>query len=145
MGVQITGIDRLLASFDRYSDGFKQTAKRAVEEARPILENGMKSALASAVAGHPAKQKLSTGDLVGSVKGTDVKENEWGMYSVVRPTGRNRHGVRNGMVAGMLEYGTSKMAPSSWREASKSNSEAACVSKMESVIQEAIDECFGGD
>ena len=142
MAINVTGLDKLLAAFDEYTNGYKEMAKEAVEKTRPIGENGMISAISAAVAGHQAKEKLSTGDLVGSIQATEVNENDLGFYTVVRPTGRNRHGTRNGMVAGMLEYGTSKMAPSSWREASKSNCESGCVKAMESVVEKKIKEVF---
>ena len=144
MAVTIEGFDNLIRSFDRYTDGYKEMAKEAVETARPLSEAGMKSALSSAISGHATKGgRMSTGSLVGSVQATPVKENDLGFYSVTRPTGRNAHGERNGAVAAYLEYGTSKMAPSSWREASKNNCEAQVVKAMEDVINNKIEECFG--
>lgn len=142
MAISMNGLDKLQSSFDRYTENYRNMAMKALKEAIPIGEQGMKNAMNAAIANHDAVEHLSLGDMVASVEASEIKENNLGYYTVIRATGRNRHGTRNAEVAGMLEYGTSKMNPSTWREASASGIESKVVKTMQDVIDEEIAKWF---
>ena len=56
---------------------------------------------------HARKHKYS-GSMIKSIKSTGIKRNKNGKYLVVRPTGKDKDGVRNMEKMAYLEYGTIK-------------------------------------
>ena len=46
-----------------------------------------------------------------SIKPTKPKKNRWGHFIVIRPTGKDKKGVRNMEKLVYMEYGTSKQSP----------------------------------
>ena len=73
-----------------------------LEESVPILESSVKKQYMK----HKDK-----GDLVKSVKKTGANRNKYGYYICVRPTGKDRKGVRNMEKAAILEYGVEGRQP----------------------------------
>ena len=70
-------------------------APMMLEEAAPILEQEIKSR---------ASAHRDTGDMVRSIKPTKVKNNDSGYYISVRPTGKDKKGVRNMEKMAYLEF-----------------------------------------
>lgn len=77
-----------------------RVAKAMIDAATPTLVRNVKKELAS---------HRRTGDMVNSVKQTRASKykNGSGYYGVVRPTGKDRNGVRNMEKLAHAEYGTS--------------------------------------
>ena len=59
---------------------------------------------------HAVKHE-DTGDLIESVKKTGAQRNQNGYYICVRPTGKDRKGVRNMEKMAALEYGVDGKQP----------------------------------
>lgn len=78
---------------------------KAVKKAAPIVENAMKEELSKH---HRAEKDPTYGEMVESVKATEPKINEYGVFSFVRPTGTDTKGVRNMEKLAYLEYGTAR-------------------------------------
>lgn len=70
-----------------------------IKAAEPVMIESLRS--------HAQKHKYS-GTMIASIKSTGVKQNKLGKYLVVRPTGRDKNGVRNMEKMAYLEYGTYK-------------------------------------
>ena len=82
-----------LAEVNRY-------APKMIEEALPIVRDKLKSKIDHE--GH-----VVYGDLIKSIKCSDIKETSTGYIGHAFPSGTNREGVRNAEALVYLEYGTS--------------------------------------
>lgn len=97
VGFKIDGVDELIQDLGSI-DGEKM-AYKMLEEATPVVEKAVKR--------HASAHKR-TGDMHKSIKSTGVKQSkDGGLYTVVRPTGKDKKGVRNMDKAMYLEFGTS--------------------------------------
>lgn len=133
MAIRAEGFDDMLRKLERLSDRGKveEIAKKAVSAAEPKLLESTKSAVAAAEQG-----PYSTGSVSASVSATGAKVNEYGVYTVARPTGRDNKGVRNAQKAAMLEYGVpGHLNPRPWRAKAAGTVEDACVKTMEDVLK----------
>ena len=102
-------------------------APKMIDEAMPILERNLKDEL--------VKHK-DTGDMLDSVKKTKPKKQKNGGYfACVRPTGKDRKGVRNTAKLAHAEYGTSKQAPTPILTKAIKDSESAVYKKMQEVFE----------
>ena len=133
MAIKSEGFDDLLRKMEKLSDRgqVEQIAKKAVSAAEPILTGSVKSALASAEQG-----PYSTGSASASTSPTGAKINEYGAYTVVRPTGRDNKGVSNAKKAAMLEYGVpGRLNARPWRARAAESVKGSCVQTMEEVVK----------
>ena len=132
MSLEVNGMLDVLKKLDKLSDRsqVEGIAKKAVAAAEPINEAAMRSAIASSEYG-----PYSTGEVSASVSSTDVTVNEWGVYAVAKPGGRDRKGVRNGERAAYLEYGTSRMPARPWRARAVAAATGPCVEVMKGIVE----------
>jgi len=93
--------DIVLKELDRSAD-VDSWGPKALEEASVILEQNIK---------RRASTHDRTGAMSGSIKPTKPKKNRWGHFIVIRPTGKDKKGVRNMEKLVYMEYGTSKQSP----------------------------------
>jgi HK97 gp10 family phage protein len=107
----------------------ERVAPKMIDEAMPILAENVKKEL--------SKHKR-TGDMVGSVKKTKANKNKYGYYAVVRPTGKDRHGVRNMEKLAHAEYGTSKQQPTPILTKAIKDSEPAVLKKMQETFEREV-------
>lgn len=130
--IEYDGFDEVLKKLDKLSKKSEvdEIAKKAVDQAKDIVANSMRSALSSSEYG-----PRSTGSIAASVKPTESKINSYGAYSVARPTGRDARGMRNGEKAAYLEYGTPHMAARPWRGRATSSAEGPAKTAMENVLR----------
>jgi HK97 gp10 family phage protein len=91
------GIDDLLHGLTSMNVGAMTT--KMIEDAEPIMMENVKR--------YAEKHRVS-GAMIKSIKSTGVKERKGGKYLVVRPTGKDKKGVRNMEKMAYLEYGTVK-------------------------------------
>lgn len=110
----------------------EQYAPQMLEAAAPVLVRSVKSSLQSVTS------STATGELVASVKVTKVFHNKYGYFLQVRPTGKDKKGVRNMEKAAYLEYGTSKQAARPWAAKSSNDAQAEVLAKMQEVFEEAV-------
>lgn len=98
----MNGIDELISQLDRAGD-LERIAPKMIEECLPMLENSMRETVSEEVT-----RGYATGDMVSSIKKTKARRNQYGYFGVVRPTGKDKKGVRNMEKLAYLHYGTSK-------------------------------------
>ncbi len=91
---EIEGIDELMKDLDMMNA--ERIAPIMLEEAVPIL----KESIVKRAAGHK-----DTGDMAASIKKSAATRNQRGYYICVRPTGKDKKGVRNMEKMAALEYG----------------------------------------
>lgn len=73
-----------------------EISKKAVAKGLPIL----KASVMRELSGHKNK-----GDLISSIETTKVEKNKDGYFGVVKPSGTDRKGIRNGEKLAYLEFG----------------------------------------
>ncbi len=95
----IEGIDDLMNELN-YLD-VERIAPMMLEEAEPILKKEVVKQV---------EKHKDTGDLVKYIKTTGAERTKNGYYLAVRPTGKDRKGVRNMEKLAYLEYGTGREA-----------------------------------
>jgi len=120
--------DSFLKQLGKLSD-VERIAPKMIDEAMPILERNLKAEL--------AKHKR-TGDMVNSVRKTKAGRNKYGYFAVVRPTGKDRKGVRNMEKLAHAEYGTSKQPPTPILTKAIKDSENAVLDKMQEVFEREV-------
>ncbi len=105
-------------------------APKMIDGAVPILSKNVKTEL--------AKHKR-TGDMLNSVRLTKSKKNKKGQwYAVVRPTGKDRDGVRNMEKLAHAEYGTKNQSPTPILSKAINDSKPEVEAKMREVFEEEI-------
>ena len=108
-----------LTDVDRY-------APQMIDEAVPILERYVKA--------ETERHKVS-GDMYKSIKHTKAGAyTGGGYYATVRPTGKDRKGVRNMEKMAYLEYGTSKQPATPVLTKAMNDSEPEVLAKMQEVF-----------
>ena len=108
----------------------ERVAPKMIDEAMPILEANVKKELGN---------HRRTGDMIDSVKKTKAgKSKRGGYYSVVRPTGKDRNGVRNMEKLAHAEYGTSKQPATPILTKAIKDSEAEVLQKMQEVFEREV-------
>jgi HK97 gp10 family phage protein len=112
-------------------ENFDEIAPKILDGATPILEGHIK--------GEVSKHK-KTGDMYNSIKPTKASKNEYGWFTVVRPTGKDKNGVRNMDKLAYLEYGTSKEAPTPVLTKAVKDAEPEVTEKMLELFNEAVSE-----
>lgn len=126
--------DDFIKQLGKLSD-IDSIAPQMIDEAMPILAENLKSEL--------AKHKR-TGDMINSVKKTKARKTKYGgYYAVVRPTGKDRKGVRNIEKLAYLEYGVKikgeeRQSPKPVLTKAIKDSEKAVLSKMQEVFEREI-------
>lgn len=141
MRAKITGFKDLERMLKELAEPEKM-AIRAVDEATPILEKSLKAKVREAANRTDAKGRpYSTGELANSIAGIPAKENEYGVYSVVKPNGTDSRGLRNVEKMAYLEYGVRShgQEPHPVREPAIAACEADVLDVMEKIIYSEVD------
>lgn len=76
----------------------EELTKEILDETKGIIVEAEKKAITH----------IDSGSMKDSIKATSVKKNTWGSYTVIRPTGKDKKGVRNMEKFIYNEYGTSQ-------------------------------------
>lgn len=106
-------------------------ACEALDAASPILKKTLKNEIKNVTT-----EEYSTGELAESIKATDAKVNGYGCFAVVKPTGTDSKGIRNGEKMAYMEYGTSKQNPKPVLRKAIEKSEKACFEAMQKKYDE---------
>lgn len=120
---EVEGIDDLMKDLDSLK--VDRLAPLMLEEAVPILKKAVV---------WRAQAHWETGDMVRSIKPTKPKRNAIGYYIAVRPTGKDKKGVRNMEKMAYLEFGTSRQVPRPCLSAAVRDAEDQVVEKMQEVF-----------
>lgn len=122
------GIDDLMAGLS--SMEFDEIAPAMLEEAAPIVERAVKSR---------ALSHKDTGAMAESIKPIKASQTGDGYSITVRPTGKDKKGVRNMEKAAYLEYGTSKQAATPVLSPAVRESEEKVTQKMQEVFDKEVE------
>lgn len=121
-----------LRKLGRMSD-IDKIAPKMLEEAAPILERHYRAELSAAMTG-----RYSKGEMMKSIKIRRPKQNDFGWFTAVFPTGVDSKGVRNAFKAAVLEYGSSRQPARPWVEKAKKDAESAVYAKMQEVFEREV-------
>ena len=144
--LELTGFDDIDKMFEILGKP-EEFAIKAVNKAAPILEKHTRDAV---------RASSSSDKLAGSFSAISAKQNDLGVYSVVRPTGDFNEDLSNAELAAQFEYGrkgghkrqgmkrkSTTMAPRPWRDKALNGAKAECESIAEQEVYNAIDEAVG--
>lgn len=106
-------------------------APQMLEEAAPILERNVKKR---------TEKHKDTSDMVNSIKQSKVTKDKDGYHIAVRPTGKDRKGVRNMEKACYLEFGTSRQDATPVISPAVRESEDAVLEKMQEVFNREVED-----
>lgn len=121
---------QLTRKLERLSN-FDEIAERMLNESVPILERH--------VVAETSKHRR-TGGLVNSIKKTSAYKNKYGWFVTVRPTGKDKKGVRNMEKMAYAEFGTSKQPPKPILTKAINDATDAVTEKMQQIFNEVIEE-----
>lgn len=125
MGFDINGFDELLEELDELGN-FDEIAPKMLEGAVHILEKE--------VVGQ-AQSHWDSGDMVRSIKKTGATAGKRGGYYIcVRPTGKDRKGVRNMEKMIWLEYGVKGRPAVPILSKAVLNAEPAVLKEMQEIF-----------
>lgn len=127
-------------TFDISDDFVKQLGNLAdVERISPMMIDEAIPILETNVIKEASKHKR-TGDMVRSIKRTKAKLNKYGgHYACVRPTGKDRNGVRNMEKMVYMEYGARNSTAHPVLSKAINDSESAVLEKMQEVFNREVD------
>jgi HK97 gp10 family phage protein len=125
----MTGFDLLEDELKKYDDP-DDIAAKVVDTASPILVETVKEMIKTTTFSD------SSGDLADSIQATGAKINGYGCFAAVRPTGRDRKGVRNGEKMAYREYGTSKQPAKPILKKAVRKSEKKCLEIMQKTFED---------
>lgn len=105
-------------------------APKMIDGAIPILEERVKREVG---------KHRRTGDMVNSIKRTKAgKTRGGGYFATVRPTGKDRKGVRNMEKLAYAEYGTSKQDSTPMLTKATKDSEEEVLNRMQEIFEEEM-------
>lgn len=141
----IDGFDDLDKLFNDLSNA-DMIAIDAVNEAVPILEESMKSAINSVT-----NKGYSTGELAASISHKPARKNEYGVFAAVLPFGVDSKRVSNAKKAAVLEYGrrggypsrgtgqiVTEQEPAPFRAKAVNAAKNKCEETMRKVVEERM-------
>lgn len=108
---------------------YDKIAEKMLTEGIAIIESNVRREVAN---------HIHTGDLEKSIKVTKPKKNQFGWYSTVLPTGKDKKGVRNVEKLIYLEYGTANQAPRPTMTKAVNNSKAAVNNKLQEIFDREV-------
>lgn len=130
---EMDGLDDFMSKLKKLENA-SEIAKKCVDEAAPILARGLSAAATAA-----AMKGYSIGYLAASIKETKAKENSHGVFSAVRPTGKDDKGVSNMEKGAIMHYGSGKQAATGWITKGTNDKKAECLETMQRKFDEEVE------
>lgn len=124
----VKGLDELVEAFERMGR-IDEIAPKMLEEAVPILKEEVVRL---------AETHKVTGDMASSIKETKPRERRGGHEIRVRPTGKDRNGIRNMEKAAWIEFGTKGRSGTPFITSAVLNAEADVKAKMQEVFNREV-------
>ena len=112
---------------------------KALEAGGKVVFEKMKSNLSSAIGRNTKNKSRSTGKLLAALGVSPVKVNDGGNYDVKVGFAEGRGGVRNAMLANLLEYGKHGQPPKPFLKQTKSSSRKPCIEAMQASLKKELD------
>lgn len=143
--VDTSGLDELIKALKKAEIKTGDACTKAVNKAAPILKESLQGEIKKA-----ASRGYATGELAGSVSAMDARENEYGIFSVVGPRGKDPKGVSNEDKLLWLENGTMRKGKNLMKRAgpirtrAKNAAQSRCETVMQQEIEGFLDDTFGG-
>ena len=129
MAFDINGFDELMQELDGLGN-FDEVAPKMLEEAVPILEREVVK---------QATAHWDSGDMVKSIKKTGATAGKRGGYYIcVRPTGKDKKGIRNMEKMAYLEYGVKGRPAVPVLTSAVKNAEPEVMKKMQEVFDREV-------
>ncbi|MCQ5127584.1 HK97 gp10 family phage protein [Blautia producta] len=129
MAFDIHGFDGLMKELDEIGE-FDEIAPKMLEEAAPILEKEVVK---------QASKHWASGDMTKSIKKTGATAGKnGGYYLAVRPTGKDKKGVRNMEKAAYLEYGVKGRDAAPIMTTAAKNAELEVMKKLQEVFDREV-------
>ena len=129
---RVEGLDDVTMILEKLARDADKIAKLALIEGGRVLKANTSVAIISA-----ATRGYATGELAGSLELTAPEKNAYGWFVVVRPTGTDSKGVRNGAKWGYLQHGNGKGSTKhDFKSAAVAASEGPCKAIAERVLEE---------
>lgn len=124
-----------MEGMDDFMNGLSQIdidriAPKMLEEAAPILEEKVKKR---------AAEHKDTGSMIASIKPTKPANKDNAYRITVRPTGKDKKGVRNMDKMAYLEFGTNKQAATPVLSPAVREAEAPAAEKMQEVFDREVE------
>lgn len=135
--LDVDGFEDFFKTLDKLGESATGTAKKAIAKATPVLQKSVRSTINSIVG------PKATGELARSFVPTDPKENKYGVYSTMRPVGRDKKGVEYAKMAAFLEYGTPYRIAKPYIDSATKKAKSECESVMQKVFDEEIEKIAG--
>ena len=110
-------------------EDFDGLAIKMLEGASPTLVKNLKESCAS---------HRDTGEMVNSIKATKPKKGKKGITTTVRPTGKDKKGVRNMEKLVYLQYGTSKQTATPVVDKAVKNSASSVAEIMQEIYNREV-------
>lgn len=132
---EMAGFEDLLKQIEQASN-LDNIAPEIINEALPILEESLKNTVQQ-----EADKGYATGEMAESIKKSRAKRNQYGYFGIVRPTGKDKKGVRNMEKLAYLHYGTSKQQARPVVTKAVFHAERGIIAKM----QECFNRMVGAD
>lgn len=145
MKMKVSGFDEILKALSKVEASTVDASIKAVDKAALILKSSLQSEI-----GKAANRGYATGSLQGSVSVMKARENEYGVFSVVGPQGKDDKGVSNEDKLLWLENGTLREGTNLMKRAGPirrravNSARTQCEEIMEKEINNLIDKTFGG-
>lgn len=124
----VNGLDELMK--DLTSLEIDRIAPKMLEESAPILKKNVK---------RNAQRHIKTGEMQQSIKTSKANRTGTGYSITVRPTGKDKKGVRNMDKMADLEFGTTKQAASPVIAPSVRECELSVAEKMQEVFDREVE------
>ena len=124
------GFDDILKKLDKIAYNTSDMAIMAVDEAAPIVEKSFKNHIEAA-----ANRGYATGALKNSVITQKAKENQYGVFSVVKVTGTAASGIPRTDQLRYLEFGTKRQQPHPVRAPTI----AECAIKVQETMRKSME------
>ena len=110
-------------------ENFEEIAVKILNECVPILEKNVIKECGA---------HKRTADMMNSVKKTKVTKRQDGFGVVVRPTGKDRNGVRNMEKMAHAEYGTSKQSSTPILSKAITDSQEEITNRMQEIYNREV-------
>ncbi len=129
MNFDVKGFDELMSAMSAIDA--EKIVPKVLQGCAPIVKKAIQKR---------ASNHRDTGDLINSVKETKVMKNDMGFFTTVRPTGRDRKGVRNMEKLAALEYGVDgKQAATPIIPGAIRDSEEEVLNKMQEIFDSEVE------
>lgn len=134
---ELQGFDDFTKAMNKLGSEVGNITKKALDRASPELDEALRQCIRS-----EANKGYATGELEHSIIRTKSKQNAYGYFVAVMPTGTDKKGLRNGEKMAYLEYGTSRQEAHPVMQKAIRKAEPKCLKTIDEVFEAYIDKLW---